>query len=81
MDLHPHPHWPVPHIPEPRICWLRAAGQGREAGRGFACHPEQGPVSIPPHLLGPLFLLSGQRVGGPLLLMKPPSAALAGPVL
>jgi len=78
MDLHPHPLWPVPHIPGPRICSLRATGQVREAGRGFPCHPEQGPVSIPPHLLGPLFLLGGKRVGGSLLFVEPPPAADQG---
>ena len=79
MELHlrPHPLWSVPHIPEPRICRLRATGQGREAGRGFTCHPKQGPVSIPPHLLGPLFLLGGKRVGGSPLFMEPPPAASA----
>jgi len=49
----------------------------REAARGFACRPEQVPVSIVPCLLGPLFLLGGKRVGGPLLSVEPPPAALA----
>ena len=77
LHLHPLPLWPVPHIAEPPICCLRATGQVREAGRGLACRPEQGPVTIPPCLLGPLFLLGGKRVGGPLLLVEPPPAALA----
>ena len=75
--LHPHPLWPVPHIPEPHTCCLRATEQVREAGGKFACPPEQGPVSIPPHLLGPLFLLGGKRVGGSLLSVEPPPAASA----
>jgi len=79
LHLHPLPLWPVPHIPEPRICCLRATGQVKKAGRGFACHPEQGPISIPPHLLGPLFLLGGKRVGGSLLFVKlPPAASASG---
>jgi len=77
--LHPHPLWPVPHIPEPHICCLRATGQVREAGGKFACHAEQGPVSIPPHLLGPLFLLGGKRVEVSLLFMElPPAASASG---
>jgi len=64
LHLHPHPLWLVPYISEPHICCLRATGQVREAGRGFACPPEQGPVSIPPHLFGPLFLLWWQEGRG-----------------
>jgi len=76
-DLCLHPHLPGPHIPEPHICCLKADGEVREAGRGLTYHPEQGPVSIPSCLLGPLFLLGGKMVGSPLLLVEPPPAALA----
>jgi len=74
MELHPHPHLTGPHIPEPPIGCLRATGQVRETRMGFVCHPKQGPFSIPLYLLGPLFLLGGKRIGGPLLLVKPPPA-------
>jgi len=77
MDLPLHPHLPGPHIPEPRICCLRATGEVREARRVCVCCPEQGPVSISPCLLGPVFLLGGKRVGDPLLLVELPTAALA----
>jgi len=73
MDLHLHPHLAGPHIPEPHNCCLRATGEVREAGKGFV---EQGPISIPLCLLGPLFLLGGKRVGGPLLLVELPPAGL-----
>jgi len=77
LHLHPHPLWPVPHIPEPRICCLRATGPVSEVGGRFTWPPEQGPISIPPHLLGPLFLLCGKRAGGCLLFVEPPPAASA----
>jgi len=77
MVLHPHPHFPGPHVPEPCIYCLRATGEAREARRGFACCPKQGCISIPLCLSGPLFLLGGKRAGSPLLLMEPPPAASA----
>lgn len=34
-------------------CSTVAPGKGRDPGRGFACHPKQGPVSIPLSLRAP----------------------------
>jgi len=45
----------------------------RDAGREFSCCPEQQPISIAPHLLGPLLLLGRKRVGELLFLREPPS--------
>jgi len=51
--LHPHPLWPVPHIPEPRICCLRATGQVRDLWHIKALQLAfcSVPYRVPSHLL------------------------------
>jgi len=77
MELHPHPLWPVPHIPGPRILLLKGNWAGEGGREGIRLPSRAGTHFRSPHLLGPLFLLGGKRVGGSLLLMEPPPAALA----
>jgi len=70
VGLHLPRHLPGPPVPESHNYCVRASGVEREAGRGFACCPEKGPVSIPPCLSGPLLLPSRVRAGDLLLLME-----------
>jgi len=56
---------------------LKGNWEGEGAQEGIHLLSEQGPVSIPPCLLGTLFLLGGKRVGGSLLLVQVPPNALA----
>ena len=63
-------------IAKGHLGWRGRPGVEREARRGFTCRSEQGPVSIPRWLSGPLLLLDGERAGNLLLLVEHPSSAL-----
>jgi len=69
--LHPHPLWPVPHIPEPRICCLRATGQG-----GIPLPPRAGTCfHSPPSLRSPLSARWQEGRGFLLFVDLPPAAS------
>lgn len=62
MGAHQHPHLP---LLSSRAAYLlcNSTWEGKVGwGGGFASHPVQGPVSIPPCLLGPLLLPDGERL-------------------
>ena len=68
MDMHQHPHPPVPSAPEPHTCSVRAPGKVGQAEGLSACCPKQGLVSIPCCLQGRPFPPDCERADDPPLL-------------